>query len=155
MEKVFNIVPASSGAFMFLWIFGVVMGIVIIGLIVIFALFGYQARHTSFTLTDRGLHIGPGFYSRTIPREKIEAEGVRAIDLNVEKAYQPKWKTNGSNLPGFYSGWFKLQNNEKALVFLTDRSSVVYVPTTDNYSVLMSVRDAGDMVEAIRQWEKY
>jgi hypothetical protein len=154
MDKVFGIVPANSSTLTFIWIFSIVMAVVIFGVIALFATYGYQARHATFSLTDQGLHIGPGFYSRTIPKGNINAEGVREVNLNLEKDYQPKWKTNGSNLPGFSSGWFKLQNKEKALIFITDRSSVVYIPTSDNYSVLLSVRDAANMVEAIRQWAK-
>jgi hypothetical protein len=154
MDKVFGIIPATSGAFTFLWIFGIAMGILIIGLIGLFASFGYQSRHITFTLTDQGLRIGPGLYGRTIPKENITIEGVKVIDLNLEKDYQPKWRTNGAGLPGFSAGWFKLQNKEKALLFVTDRSSVVYIPTTDNYSVMLSVREADVMVQAIQQWNK-
>ena len=154
MDKVFGIIPASSGAFTFLWIFGILITAVIVGVVVMFATFGYQARHATFALTEQGLRIGPGLYGKTIPKEKINAEGIRVIDLNVEKNYQPKWRTNGAGLPGYSAGWFKLQNGEKALVFLTDKSSVIYIPTSDNYSVMLSVRDAAEMVDAIKQWEK-
>jgi hypothetical protein len=152
MDKVFGIIP-SSGALTFMWIFGAVMVVVIIGVIGLFTSFGYQAKHTTFVLTDQGLRIGPGLYTRTIPKDKVNIEGVKVIDLNLEKDYRPKWRTNGAGLPGFSLGWFKLQNKEKALMFVTDRSSVVYIPTTDNYSVMLSVREAGVMVQAIQQWK--
>ncbi len=153
MEKVFGIIPAASGPYVFIWVFSVVIGLILIGVIVMLAIFGYQAKHVAFTLTDTGLSIGPGFYSRTIPKEDINAEGVKVINLNVEKDYLPKWRTNGAGLPGYSAGWYKLQNKEKALVFVTDRSSVVYIPTTDNYSVMLSVREADVMVQAIQQWK--
>jgi len=153
MEKIFGIIPASSGAFTFLWIFGAVIGLILIGIIGLFVSFGYQAKHATFTVTDQGLRIGPGLYGRTIPREDIDTEGVRVIDLNLEKEYQPKWRTNGAGLPGYSAGWFKLQNKEKALVFVTDRSSVVYIPTTGNYSVMLSVREADEMVKLIQRWD--
>lgn len=154
MDKAFGIIPATSGALTFLWIFGTIIGIILIGVIGLFASFAFQAKHTTFTLTDQGLRIGPGLYGRTIPKQNINTEGVRVIDLNLERDYQLKWKTNGAGLPGFSEGWFKLQNKEKALVFVTDRSSVVYIPTTGNYSVMLSVRDANEMVESIQLWAK-
>ncbi|MFA5309646.1 MAG: PH domain-containing protein [Dehalococcoidales bacterium] len=153
MDKVFGIIPASSGVLTFLWVFCIVMAVVLIGVIALFASFGYQARHATFALTDTGLRIGPGLYGRTIPKDIIEAEGVRVIDLNLEKDYQPKWRTNGAGLPGYSLGWFKLKNQEKALLFVTDRSSIVYIPTTGNYSVMLSVRDAAEMVKAIQLWK--
>src|SRR4030042_2495726 len=153
MEKIFGIIPASSGAFTFLWILGAVIGLILIGIIGLFVSFGYQAKHATFTITDQGLRIGPGLYGRTIPREDIDTEGVRVIDLNLEKEYQPKWRTNGAGLPGYSAGWFKLQNKEKALVFVTDRSSVVYIPTTGTYSGMLSVREADEMVKLIQRWD--
>ena len=70
----------------------------------------------------------------------------------LEPDYQPKWRTNGAGLPGYAAGWFKLRNKEKALVFLTDRSRVVYIPTNKDYSVLLSVREAEEFADAIQQW---
>jgi hypothetical protein len=153
MERVFSIIPASSGAYTFLWIFSVVIGLILVGIIVMFALFGYQAGHTTFTVNDQGLRIGPGLYSRFIPKQEINADGVRVVNLNTETNYKPKWRTNGAGLPGYLAGWFKLQNNEKALLFVTDRSSVVYIPTTENYSVMLSVKDADEFVALLQNWK--
>jgi hypothetical protein len=153
MDKVFGIIPASSGVMTFIWIFSIVMAAVIIGVVALLATVGYQSKHATFTITDQGLKIGPGLYSRTIPKEIIDAGGVRVMDLNIEQNYQPRWRTNGASMPGYSAGWFKLKNDDKALLFVTDRSSVVYIPTTDNYSVMLSVQQATEMVEAIKLWK--
>jgi hypothetical protein len=153
MERVFGIIPASSGAYTFIWIFSVVIVVIILGVIGLLASFGYQARHATFTISDEGLRISPGLYSRFIPKEQIDAAGARVVNLNIETEYNPKWRTNGAGLPGYSAGWFKLQNKEKALLFVTDRSSVVYIPTTANYSVMLSVRDAEEFVELLQQWK--
>jgi len=153
MEKVFGIIPSSSGVYTFIWVFGVVMVLVLVGLIALFAFFGYQSKNATFTVGDDGLRIGPGIYSRFIPREDIRTAEVRTVNLNIENAYKPKWRTNGAGLPGFSVGWFKLQNNEKALLFVTDRTNVVYIPTTENYSVLLSVKDAPDFIETLQRWD--
>jgi hypothetical protein len=153
MDKVFGIIPASSGTYVFLWCFSAFMVVLLLGIVGLFAFFGYQANHLSFTVNDQGLDISPGFYSRFIPKEKIDTAGVKVLNLDLEKDYAPKWRTNGAGLPGFSLGWFKLQNQEKALVFVTDRSSVIYIPTTDNYSVMLSVREADLMIEQIQDWK--
>ncbi len=153
MEKVFGIIPSGSGAYIFIWVVSAVILLVLVGVIGLFAFFGYQSKHAAFTVSDEGLRIGPGIYGRFIPKEDIRTEEVRAVNLNIENAYKPKWRTNGAGLPGFSVGWFKLQNNEKALLFVTDRSSVVYIPTTDNYSVLLSVKDAPDFIDTLRHWD--
>ena len=173
-EKKYAIIPASSSAFIFLWVLGILILALLItvfvtssdqvasiaitlvislGLIVLFVSIGYQATHATFTLNDRGLKIGPGLYGRFIPREKIKAAGVRIIDLNVEREYRPLWRMNGAGLPGYGVGWFKLRNKEKALLFLTDRSSVVYIPTTENYSIMLSASEADEMVNLMQDWK--
>lgn len=150
MERVFGIIPASSGPYMFIWIFSVVIGLILVGVIGLLISFGYQARHASFTVNDQGLRISPGLYGRFIPKEDINAEGVKVINLNVESEYKPKWRTNGVGLPGYSAGWFKLQNKEKALLFVTDRSSLVYIPTNKDYSVLLSVREAEEFADLMK-----
>lgn len=152
MERIFGIFPASPGTFNFIWISSVVIGLILIGVIGLFISIGYQARHAGFTLNDQGLRIGPGLYGRFIPKDDIKKDGVRVVNLNVEADYQPKWRTNGAGLPGYAAGWFKLKNKEKALVFLTDRSRVVYIPTNKNYSVLLSVREAEAFADAVQHW---
>jgi hypothetical protein len=175
-EKEFRIVPATAGVLAFLWalvifiliiIFipldsgdfsllsdaGIITGVILIIVFGLFATFGYQSRHTIFVFTDQGLRIGPGLYGRTIPWEKIAIGNVKVINLDIEKEYQPQWRMNGAGLPGFSAGWFKLKNKEKALVFVTDRSRVVYIPTSENYSVLLSVREAEEFAELIHNWK--
>lgn len=154
MERVFDIIPATTGPYIFIWIFSVAMGVILLGVIALLILFGYQARHASFTVNEQGLSISPGLYSRFIPKEDINAAGVKVVNLKTDSAYKPKWRTNGVGLPGYAAGWFKLENKEKALVFVTDRSRVVYIPTTENYSVLLSVREAEEFADLLQHWNK-
>ena len=153
MEKVFGIIPTTSSPYIFIWIFSVAMGVIMVGVIGMLVMFGYQAKHASFTVNDQGLRISPGLYSRFIPKEDINTEGVRVINLNTDAAYKPKWRTNGAGLPGYAAGWFKLENKEKALLFVTDRSRVVYIPTTNNYSVMLSVREAEEFADLLQHWK--
>ena len=149
MDKVYGIIPASSGPYVFIWIFSLLLA----AFIGFFIFIGYSSRHVSFEVSDRGLRIGPAVYGRLIPREEIVADGVRVINLNVDSDYQPKLRTNGIGLPGYAEGWFKLKNKEKALLFVTDRSSVVYIPTTKDYSIMLSAREAEALAESIRSWK--
>jgi hypothetical protein len=149
MERIFGIIPASSGPIVFV----VAVAIVLILVIGLLAFIGYSSRHISFGVSDEGLRISRSLYGRFIPREEVAVEGVRVFDLNTESDYQPKRRTNGAGLPGYSEGWFKLKNDEKALLFVTDRSSVVYIPTKKDYSVLLSVRETGEFAELLKQWE--
>lgn len=149
MERIFGIIPASSGPFIFLLVIALVL-ILVIGLL---AFIAYSSKNVRFEVSDEGLRISRSFYGRFIPRGEIAAEAVRIIDLNVDSEYKPKRRTNGAGLPGYAEGWFKLLNKEKALLFLTDRSRVVYIPTKKDYSVMLSVKEAEEFAELIRQWE--
>jgi hypothetical protein len=174
-DKVFNIVPISSTAFTgtavlllaivafpFIlliidsssWEGFLVAGIVCILVTGLLGSFLYQGKNATFSLAGDGLIIRPGIYGRTVPKSDIIIEEARVIDLYYEQNYQPQWRTNGAGLPGYLSGWFSLKNGEKALMFVTNRSRVVYLPTRKRYSILLSVRDAENMVETIRQWGK-
>lgn len=149
MERIFGIIPASSGPYIFIWIFSLIL----VALIVLFIFIGYSSRHVRFEVNDEGLRISRAIYGRFIPREIIYADGVTVINLETDSEYKPKSRTNGIGLPGYSEGWFKLQNKEKALLFVTDRSSAVYVPTSQGYAVILSVGEAEEFAESIRSWE--
>ena len=53
-------------------------------------------------------------------------------------------------LPGYMSGWFRLGNGEKALVFVTDASHAVYVPTLEGYSVIVSPADPEAFIASLQ-----
>lgn len=56
----------------------------------------------------------------------------------------------GTGLGGFAAGWFRLANLEKALIYLTDGSRVAYLPTHDDYLVLVSFAEPERLIAALR-----
>ncbi len=152
MEKIFGIIPASSGPYTAIWIISIAVFLILVLVAGMFISFGYQSRHLKYTVNDEGLRISPGLYGRLIPKEDIDTEGIKVLNLNIDAEYQLKRRTNGAGLPGFASGWFKLANNEKALVFVTDRSRVVYIPTLRDYTVLLSVQEAEEFAGVLQNW---
>jgi hypothetical protein len=153
MEKVFGIIPASAGTYATVWVLGIIVGLILLAVIGMFIMSGYQSRHMTFTVTDDGLKLGPGLYGRFIPREEIDLTGVSAVNLNVESGYKPTWRMNGIGLPGFSGGWFKLKNKQKVLMFVTDKARVVYIPTHKDYALMLSVKEPGEFVAAMLQWK--
>ncbi len=149
MMRTFDIVPASTASFIFL----VAMGMLLIFILGLFAFIGYSARNTKFEVTDQGLRITGSLYGRFIPREEIAGEGVKVINLNLYPEYKPRLRTNGVGLPGYQAGWFRLRNREKALLFVTDRSNVVYIPTNRGYSVLLSVSNSEEFRQSVELWK--
>jgi len=147
MVETFRMVPPHGGQW---WIIGI-FGIIVLGLLVLFIGIGFSARNTKFVVTPEGLRITGTLYGRFIPKDQIQTGLARSINLSVEKDYRPSWRTNGIGMPGYGAGWFKLKNREKALLFLTDKSNVVYVPTTRGYSLLASVTDTGKFIDALKK----
>jgi hypothetical protein len=110
------------------------------------------SRSTVFHVSREGLHIEGDIWGRSIPMESLAVDQARALDLAAEPDLQPKWKRSGSAVPGYASGWFSLRNKQKALVYLTDRRRVLYVPTTEGYVVMLSVSDPDRMAAALRTY---
>ena len=147
MRQVFPIIPASGGPF---WLLGVV-GVFLLALLFLFAYLAYSSRNVKFEISTEGLRIKGDIYGRTIPARALVVDKAKFLDLSREKEYQLRWRTNGAGLPGYKSGWFRLRNGEKGLVFVTDPSQVVYIPTREGYSVLLSVARPNDFIQALRQ----
>ncbi|MCG8433111.1 MAG: PH domain-containing protein [Gammaproteobacteria bacterium] len=147
MAEVFPIIPAPMRTL-------VTLGVIVAALAVLLALFGYllyATQNISFEVSARGLQVRNDPFRRFIPIENIDQTNIRAIDLERETEYRPRWRTGGTGLPGYKSGWFKLKNGEKALLFLTDYQSAVYIPTTQNYAVILSVAEPQRLVDTLRQ----
>lgn len=132
--RIFPIVSPSAAPFWFLW--GIAIFLLL--LVALFGFIGYWVRNTKFELTDGGLQIRGGIYRRFISKSSFIKEGTKILDLNAEREYRPKLRTNGIGLPGYNAGWFKLRNGEKALIFVTNPSKVVYIPSKEGYSLLLS-----------------
>jgi hypothetical protein len=144
--QLFTIVPGSNGP---LWMLAGI-SVMLLLMVALFAWLAYSSRHTRFEVSAEGLQISSTMYGRMIPASALVVDAARVLDLGRDRQYRPKWKTNGSGLPGYQAGWFKLHNGEKSLLFVTDRKRVVYVPTNDGYSVLMSVKQPEQFVAALQ-----
>jgi len=143
----FAIAPAASKG---LWFLPLILLVVLVP--VLFALQRSLAASKSahFDVSSDGLSLVGDWYGRTIASSQIRRDEVRRVDFGAEPGLLPGFRTLGSALPGYQSGWFRLKNGERALLYLTDRSRVVYVPTTDGYSLLVSPTDPDGFVAAVR-----
>ena len=145
--KTFPIIPGSSGP---VWFF---VGFLVF-MLAMTALMGWislSSRTVRFEVSKEGLRIAGGMYGRTIPVRSLHLSESRNLDLSRDKEFAPTLRTNGAGLPGYLAGWFRLQNGEKSLLFVTDRSRLFYCPTGDGYSVMLSVADAEGLRKALAE----
>lgn len=133
----FPIAPAGSR---YLW-FLIPILVILVGVMAMLITTVRGSRSATFEVTSEGLRVRGDLYGRLIPRSELRLDQARRVDLARERALRPKWRTMGTALPGYQAGWFRLHSGEKALLYLTDRSKVVYIPTTDGYSLLLSPQD--------------
>jgi len=102
-----------------------------------------------FIVDEKGLSIKGFLYGRTIPKEQLDVGAIMTFDMRKKGSCKPVWRTNGIGLPGYAEGWFRLTSKEKSLLFVTDKSKVVYLTTKAGYSALLSPSQPEDFIKAI------
>lgn len=130
----FQITPASPVSTMFLVGLTFLMAVMAIG----FGWLAASATRPSVAVDENALSLKAPFYGRSIDLSRIRFEEARVVNVDSSNV-RPTGRTNGIGLPGLGIGWFKLANGEKALVALSSRDRVVYVPTDEGYSLLFSL----------------
>lgn len=135
MTDVFHIVPAGRAPFYFL----IPVLLILAGVAAMIVLSIAGSRRATFELSDAGLRIRGDLYGRSVPASALRANEARIVDLEHDRELRPTSRRAGTALPGYRSGWFRLANGEKSLVYVTDTRRVVHLPTNAGYSLLLTV----------------
>ena len=146
MVETFPMVPATGRAY------AVFIPVALVGLLVL-ALAVYLAwspGHVQFEVSPGTLRIRGDLYGRTIPLSELQLAEARIIDLRQEPDLRPRFRKNGTGLPGYSAGWFRLAGGAKALLFLTERSQVAVIPDKQGWLLLLSVADGRRFLDALR-----
>lgn len=146
--EVFAISPASPKPLWFLAIICMILTVVLLAL----AYTAYSSRNSRVEIENDRIKLVGDFWGREIPFELLNVTDARILDLARNVEYSPKRRTLGTGMPGYASGWFRLRSGEKALVYLTRRHDVVYVPTSDGYSLLLSVEEPERFIATLQQY---
>lgn len=144
--EIFAISPASTKP---LWFLGVIC-LLLVAILLALAYTAYSSRHSRVEIDGNQIKLVGDFWGRAIPLSLLNASSARILDLDKNRDYSPKRRTFGTGLPGYASGWFRLRNGEKALVYLTRRQRVVYIPTSAGYALLLSVEEPEKFVETLK-----
>lgn len=165
MTETFSIAPASTKSLIavvplaLLILFSAVrfpatmvpLGFLGVLLIAIFGFPVYSSRHVGILANDQRLQIRGDLYGRSINLSSLNLAVAKIVNLREDRELRPRWRTNGIGLPGYQAGWFKLADGEKALLFVTDPTAVVYIPTGEGYSLLLSVSDPPRFLASIKK----
>jgi Bacterial PH domain len=147
METAFFIVPAGGRPFYFLVPILLLLGVVLYLLCVV----GYGSQRASFVLSDAGLDFRGDVWGSRLPWGALHVDKARVVDLTREPGLRPVSRRRGAALPGYMAGWFRLSDGERALLYVTARQRVVYVPTSAGYSLLLSPQDPEAMLAELRR----
>ena len=147
MIQVFPIPPASGKGTLWFLIGTIVL---LLGLCALLGYVAWSTKNSRAEVTPEGLKLVGDLWGRTIPYESLLLDDARVVDLRAEPELQPRARTMGTGLGGFAAGWFRLANKEKALVYLTDRRRVLYLPTNEGYLVLVSSAEPERLLAALR-----
>jgi hypothetical protein len=132
--RVFEIAKTGSGGF--LPILLLIPVVILLGV-----LWLAWPRSLKVEISPDNLSLRGSIYGRVIPRSQLIVDRMRVVDIRGDSPYALARRTNGIGLPHYWVGWFRLQNGEKALAFVTQRRQVVYLPTRKGYALLLSVKD--------------
>lgn len=146
MTQVFPMVSAPMRSL-------VLLGGIALLLVAVLGVLGYvtySATQARFEVSSDGLRIRGDFFGRTIPIQALRLDEARVVDLGRETDLRPRVRTFGTGLPGYRSGWYRLRDRRKALLYVTDFSRVVYIPTTEGYVVMLSAVQPDNMLAALR-----
>jgi PH (Pleckstrin Homology) domain-containing protein len=145
MNEVFRMIPATGKTMWLLF----TLALFLLFLLGLFGYIAYSSRNVRFEISQKGC----GFEATSmggVPAVSLLAGESKRIDLQKESPYRPRLRTNGIGLPGYRSGWWKLRNGEKALLFVTDLSNVVYIPTRQGYCLLLSPERPEVFLQSLR-----
>lgn len=85
------------------------------------------------------------------PDRRVEDSRSACDRGDWEPRLAPKWLTWGVGLPGYLTGWFRLNNGETALVFLGPANRAVYIPTRDGPVILITPDDPDALLLSLQR----
>jgi hypothetical protein len=135
----------------YLWVIIAVL-VILIAVMGSMAGFLFAPKNTTIAIKGNDIVIRSFIYGRTIPVSSVLIDEMRMINVHENGEFAVSVRTNGAGLPNFTSGWVRLKNGEKALVFITDKENVLYMPTKD-FVVLFSMKRGAEFIQTLRGME--
>lgn len=124
-------------------------GVVVFAGVIAFVVDRAMRRH-QVTVDAYGIEVTTTFYKRRLGWGELRLDEARVASLDEHIQLKPLLKTNGTALPGFRSGWFRLRNREKAFVAMLRGPRVTWVPTTQDYGLLLQPRQPQALLDHLR-----
>jgi len=147
VKQVFEMIPPAGQGYA---IAATATILLLVGVTGFVAYILHSSSQVRFEVSSEGLRIRGGLYGRSIPLRDLVLDEARVVDLRTETQYALSWRTSGIRMPGYQAGWHRMRRGGKALVFVTDRQQVVFLPTRRNYALLLSAASPYEFLGALR-----
>ena len=128
----------------------ILAGVALLGGAIAFVVDRAMRRHR-VTVDADGVEVATTFYRRRLGWAQLRLDEARVANLDEHTHLKPALKSNGTALPGFRSGWFRLRNRDKALVAMTSGPRVTWIPTTEGYALLLQPRQPQALLDHLRE----
>lgn len=145
MKEVFPITPAANGPIV---LFAIIVAF-LLGLCALFGWLAWSSRNATVVLQPDSLAITGVMYGRSVPITHLKLDAAQALDMR-QGEYRLGIKTNGAGLPGFAAGWFRTVGGVKVLAFITNPARVVWIPTTEGYTLALGVDEPDRLLARLR-----
>ena len=96
MAELFPMAPVGAKAMAWLW--GITGVIALLGAFLLYLALAANRVHVE--LGPEELRIRGPLSQRGIPTRALRVEDARVVDLGVERALRPRWRTFGTAVPG-------------------------------------------------------
>lgn len=126
----------------------------VVVILILFAIFFLIAtmlissRYYKIEITDNQFLIKGLVYRTILNLDEIDISQIKMINMDEEKI-KMGMRTNGIHLPSLKVGWFRM-NGEKYKLYVTDKKSVLYLPTKKGYTVLISTESGDEIIKELR-----
>lgn len=125
------------------------IAVLLVALMLVFVWSAWGASHSSIKITNDSITVRIPMFGRVIPIANAIADRARVLSIEESADVNSATRTNGVGLPGYAAGWFKLPNGTRALLSIT-QGRVLFIPTTEGYSLWLSVVDPDAALKQLR-----
>lgn len=122
--------------------------ILIVALIPFIAISWSALARRSLEINCSEVIVKAAFYTARIKRSDIKTD-IQVLNLDNQSSIDIVTRVNGIGLPGYQVGWFSLKNGRAAFSSVTSKD-VLYIPTTKNFDLILSLPDAQSALDRLK-----
>ncbi|ABV89143.1 PH domain-containing protein [Shewanella pealeana] len=110
----------------------------------------FKADDSKLIIGENKLILDVPFYAMTLPLAEVEINDIQRLDWQREPDLKLESRHNGVGMSGYQLGWFRLSNNQKAFVVMSEEENLVMIPTLRGYRIILSLQEPDKLLNQQR-----